>query len=57
MPAEQPVLTPQPIDVDAAIKNALANRTDLAQALKKQIEQTDIESEVTPRTRSCRRWT
>jgi outer membrane protein len=40
-PAERPTLTQRPIDVDAAIANALANRTDLAQA-RKQIEQTDI---------------
>ncbi|HEX6973040.1 MAG TPA: TolC family protein, partial [Vicinamibacterales bacterium] len=41
VPTEQPTLTAQPIDVDAAIKNALANRTDLVQA-RKQLEQTDI---------------
>ena len=41
VPAEQPVLTPQAIDVEAAIRNALENRTDLAQA-RKQLEQTDI---------------
>jgi outer membrane protein TolC len=40
-PAERPTLTPQPIDVEAAIANALANRTDLAQA-RKQIESTDV---------------
>jgi outer membrane protein TolC len=40
-PAEQPVLTPRPLDVEAAVTNALANRTDLAQ-LRKQIESTDI---------------
>jgi outer membrane protein len=40
-PAERPTLTPQPIDVDAAIANALQNRTDVAQ-FRKQIEQTDI---------------
>jgi len=40
-PSEQPTLTPQPIDVDAAIKNALANRTDLARQ-RKAIDQTDI---------------
>ena len=33
-PSEQPTLTPQPIDVDAAITNALANRTDLARQRK-----------------------
>ena len=41
-PSEQPTLTPQPIDLDGAIKNALANRTDIA-SLKKNIDQTDIE--------------
>lgn len=41
-PSEQPVVTPQAIDVDAAINNALANRTDLAQ-LRKQLESTDID--------------
>jgi outer membrane protein TolC len=40
-PAERPTLTPQPIDVEGAIKNALANRTDLLQA-RKGLEQTDI---------------
>jgi outer membrane protein len=40
-PGEQPTLAPQPLDVDAAIKNALSNRTDIAQA-RKSLEQTDI---------------
>jgi outer membrane protein len=40
-PAERPTLTPQPIDVEMAISNALQNRTDVAQ-FRKQIEQTDI---------------
>jgi outer membrane protein len=40
-PAEQPTLAPQPINVEAAIANALANRTDLIQS-RKQLEQTDI---------------
>ena len=40
-PAEQPTLAPQPINLDTAISNALANRTDLAQA-RKALEQTDI---------------
>ena len=40
-PADKPTLAPQPIDVDAAIANALANRTDLIQT-RKQIESTDI---------------
>lgn len=40
-PSEQPVLAPQAIDVDAAIKNALQNRTDLRE-FKKNMESTDI---------------
>jgi outer membrane protein len=40
-PAEQPVLTPITIDVEAAVANALAHRTDLAEA-RKRIETTDI---------------
>jgi outer membrane protein len=40
-PADRPTLAPQSLDVDGAIKNALANRTDLAQS-RKQLEQTDI---------------
>ena len=40
-PGEQPTLAPQPLNVDAAIANALANRTDIAQA-RKALEQTDI---------------
>ena len=40
-PAERPTLAPQPLDLDAAIKNALENRTDLAQN-RKQLDQTDI---------------
>ncbi len=41
VPAEQPVVTAQPLDVDRAISNALANRTDLVQA-RTELEQTDI---------------
>lgn len=40
-PAEQPILAPRAIDVDAAIKNALENRTDLRE-FKKNMENTDI---------------
>jgi outer membrane protein TolC len=40
-PAEQPVVTAQPIDVDAAIRNALTNRTDINQ-LRKQVESIDL---------------
>jgi outer membrane protein TolC len=41
VPADPPIVTPQPIDVQGAVANALANRSDLAQA-RKQLEQTDI---------------
>jgi outer membrane protein TolC len=40
-PAEQPVLTPQPVDIEGAVANALGNRTDLVQA-RKQLDQTDV---------------
>jgi outer membrane protein len=40
-PVDRPTLAPREIDMDAAVKNALANRTDVLQ-LKKQIESTDI---------------
>ena len=40
-PSDQPTLTPQVVNIDLAVKNALANRIDLAQA-RKEIEQTDI---------------
>ncbi len=41
VPTEQPALTPVAVDIDAAIRNALENRTDVAQA-RRQMEQTDI---------------
>ncbi|MBA3886300.1 MAG: TolC family protein [Acidobacteria bacterium] len=41
IPSEQPQLTPQAVDVEAAVANALNNRTDLLQA-RKRLEQTDI---------------
>ena len=41
VPTEQPVLTPRPIDLDAAITNALDHRTDLAQT-HREMDQTDI---------------
>ena len=41
VPSEKPVLTAQALDVDAAIKTALENRTDLAE-LRKRLETTDI---------------
>jgi outer membrane protein TolC len=40
-PSEEPILTPQVVNVDDAVRNALANRIDIAQA-RKQIDQTDI---------------
>jgi outer membrane protein len=40
-PSDQPTVSPQAIDLEAAVANALANRIDLAQA-RKEIEQTDI---------------
>jgi outer membrane protein TolC len=40
-PSEQPSLAPRQIDVDAAIKNALQNRTDLRD-LRKTMESTEI---------------
>jgi outer membrane protein TolC len=40
-PSEQPNLAPKQIDVDAAVKNALSNRTDLRE-FRKQMENTDI---------------
>jgi outer membrane protein len=41
VPSEQPVLTPTSVDVEAAIRNALDKRTDIAQA-RRQMDQTDI---------------
>src|SRR3954464_11719572 len=41
VPSEQPVLTPRAMDVDAAIRTALDQRTDLAQA-HREMDQTDI---------------
>jgi len=41
-PADAPALTPIAIDVEAAIANALANRTDIARA-KKQLENVDLD--------------
>lgn len=41
VPTERPVLTGRPVDVEAAVSNALANRTDLAQA-RKRLESTQI---------------
>jgi outer membrane protein TolC len=46
VPTEQPTLTPQAIDVDAAVRIALENRTDLAQ-FRKQIETTQINIDYT----------
>ena len=41
VPTEEPVLTPRPIDLDGAIRNALDHRTDLAQS-HREMDQTDI---------------
>ena len=41
VPTERPTLTPQPVDVEAAVASALANRTDLAQA-RKQLDSTQV---------------
>ena len=40
-PAEQPVLAPRAMNLDAAIQNALEHRTDIAQA-RREMDQTDI---------------
>jgi len=40
-PTDAPALTPIQIDVDGAIRNALANRTDIAR-LKKQLDNVDV---------------
>ena len=40
-PSEQLTVAPVPIDIDAAVSNALQNRTDL-QNVKKQLEATDV---------------
>jgi outer membrane protein TolC len=40
-PSEVPTATPVALDVDAAVRNALANRTDLAR-LRKQIDNVDV---------------
>jgi outer membrane protein len=41
VPSERPTMVQTAIDLDGAIANALANRTDIAQ-VRKQIEQTDV---------------
>jgi outer membrane protein len=41
-PTDRPVVTAQPISVEAAIDNALKSRTDLA-VMRKQLENTDID--------------
>jgi outer membrane protein len=41
IPTERPVLTAQPVDVNAAVANALQNRTDLIVA-RKRLDQTNI---------------
>ena len=42
VPTERPLLTAQPVSVEAAIDNALKNRTDIAIA-RKQLESTDLD--------------
>lgn len=46
VPSEQPTLTQQAVDVEAAIRSALDHRTDLAQA-HREIDQTDISMKFT----------
>lgn len=41
VPTERPTLTPQAVDTDAAVQNALAQRTDLAQA-RRQLDATRV---------------
>ncbi|HET7293028.1 MAG TPA: TolC family protein [Vicinamibacteria bacterium] len=41
LPTDRPSADPRPVDTDAAIKNALANRTDIAVA-RKAIDTTDV---------------
>jgi outer membrane protein len=41
IPSEQPELTPQAVDIEAAVANALSNRTDLL-AARKRLDQSDI---------------
>jgi outer membrane protein TolC len=45
VPVDQPVVTPQPIDLEAAVANALSRRTDLA-VTKRNLEATDIQLQV-----------
>jgi outer membrane protein len=40
-PTEQPAMSPTPIDIEAAVQNALAHRTDLAE-VRKRMDTTDI---------------
>ena len=42
VPADQPTVTAQPIDLEAAVRNALGQRTDLT-ITKKNLESTDIQ--------------
>jgi outer membrane protein len=41
VPSEEPVLTPRALEIDAAIRNALDHRTDVAQS-HREMDQTDI---------------
>ena len=42
VPVDRPVVTPQPVDLEAAVSNALSRRTDLA-VTKRNLETTDIQ--------------
>lgn len=42
LPTERPTVLAQPVDVEAAVANALKNRTDLAQ-MRKQLENADVD--------------
>lgn len=42
VPVDQPVITPQPVDLEAAVANALARRIDLT-TTKKNLDSTDIQ--------------
>jgi outer membrane protein TolC len=41
VPVDRPVVTPQPLDLEAAVRNALSQRTDLA-VTRKNLDSTDI---------------
>ena len=45
VPSDRPVVTAQPLDLEAAVRNALSQRTDLA-VTRKNLESTDIQLQV-----------